>query len=51
MYFGSPFYGYALTCHLGYLAIPGTRPLCMKKQNSFVLLIYNRKKRNSNLFK
>ena len=26
-----PCYGYALHCHLVYLAIPGTRPLCMKK--------------------
>ena len=31
MYLGPPCYGYALNCHLVYLAIPGTRPLCMKK--------------------
>ena len=37
MYLGPPCYGYALNCHLVYLAIPGTRPLCMKKQNMFVL--------------
>ena len=33
MYLGSPRYDYALNCHLVYLAIPGTRPLCRKKQN------------------
>ena len=44
MYLGMPCYGYALNCHLVYLAIPGTRPLCTKKQNMFVLLICNRKK-------
>ena len=33
MYLGPPFYGYVLNCHLVYLAIPETRPLCMKKQN------------------
>ena len=37
MYLGPPFYGYALNCHLVYLAIPGTRPLCMKKQHLFNL--------------
>ena len=35
-----PCYDYALNCHLVYLAIPGTRPLCMKKQNLFVLITY-----------
>ena len=44
MYLGPPCYGYALNCHLVYLAIPGTCPLCMKKQNLFVLFICNRKK-------
>ena len=35
MYLGPPWYGYAINCHLVYLAIPGTRPLCTKKQNVF----------------
>ena len=39
MYLGPPCYGYALNCHLVYLAIPGTRPLCMKKAK-FVCLNY-----------
>ena len=43
MYLGPPCYGYALHCHLVCLAIPGTRPLCMQKQNMFVLFICNRK--------
>ena len=30
MYFGPLCYGYALDCHLVYLAIPGTRPLFMR---------------------
>ena len=47
----SPCFGYALNRHLVYLAIPGRRPLCMKKQNLFVLSICNRKKLNLNLFK
>ena len=51
MYSGPPCYGYVLNCHLVYVAIPGTRPLCMKNQNLFVLFICNRKKWNSNLFK
>ena len=38
MYLGPSRYGYALNCHLVFLAIPGTRPLCMKKQNWFVYL-------------
>ena len=37
MYLGWPCYCYALNCHLVNLAIPGTRPLCMKKQNVFYL--------------
>ena len=44
MYLGPPSYDYALNCHLADLAIPGTRPLCMKKQNLFVFIICNRKK-------
>ena len=32
MYLRPPCYGYALNCHLVYLAIPGTRLLCMKKK-------------------
>ena len=32
MYLGTPCYSYALNCHVVYLAIPKTRPLCMKKQ-------------------
>ena len=44
MYLGSLCYGYALKCHLAYLAIPGTRPLCMKNQNLFVLFICNLKR-------
>ena len=44
MYLGPPCYGYAFNCHLVYLEIPGTRPLCIKKQNLFVLFICNRKK-------
>ena len=44
MYLGPPCYGYTSNCHLVYLAIPGTRPLCMKKQNLFVLIICNCKK-------
>ena len=35
MYLGPLCYGYALNCHLIYLAIPGTLPLCMEKQNVF----------------
>ena len=38
MYLGPPCYGYALNCHLVYLAIPGTRSLCMKKQNFFCFI-------------
>ena len=30
---GPPCYGYVLKCHLVYFAIPGTRPLCKKKQH------------------
>ena len=37
MFLGSLCYGYALYGHLVYLAIPGTRPLCMKKKNAFVI--------------
>ena len=37
MYLGPPCYGYALNCHLVNLAIPKTRPLCMKKQILFYL--------------
>ena len=44
MYLGPPCNGYALNYHLVYLAILETRPLCMKKQNLFVLFICNRKK-------
>ena len=44
MYLGLPCNGFALNCHLFYLAIPGTRPLCMNKQYLFVLFICNRKK-------
>ena len=44
MYLGPPCYGYAIKCHLVCLALPGTRLLGMKKQNSFVLIICNRKK-------
>ena len=51
MYLGPPCYGYAINCHLVCLAIPGTCLLCMKKQKLFVLIICNRKKWNSYLFK
>ena len=44
MYLGSPCCGYALDCHIVYLAIPETRPLCMKRQYLFVLFICNCKK-------
>ena len=37
MYFGPPCYCYALNYHFVYLAIPGTRPLFMRKQDVFVL--------------
>ena len=43
MYLGPPFYGYALNCHLAYLAIPETQLLCMKKQKLLVLFICNHK--------
>ena len=43
MYLGPPCYRYALNCQLVYEAIPGIRPLCMKKQNRFVLFICGRK--------
>ena len=43
MYYGVPCHGYAINCHLVYLAIPGTIPLCTKKQNLFVLFICNQK--------
>ena len=38
MYLGPPYNGYALNGHLGYLAIPETRLLCMKQPNLFVYL-------------
>ena len=38
-----PCYDYALNCHLVYMAIPGTRQLCMKRQNLFALFICSRK--------
>ena len=44
MYLGPPYYGYAINCDLVCLAIPGTRLLCMEKQNLFVLIICNQKK-------
>ena len=44
MYFRLLCYGYALNCHFVYLALPGTRPLFMRKQKRFVLLICNWKK-------
>ena len=44
MYLWPPCYACALNCHLGYLAIPGTRSLCMERQNVFVLFMCNRKK-------
>ena len=43
MYLGPPCYGYAFNCHPVYLEIPGTCPLCMKKQKVFALFICNRK--------
>ena len=43
MYLGPMCYGYALNCLPVYYEIPGTRPLCMKKQILFVLFICNRK--------
>ena len=39
MYLGALCYGYALNCHLVYLAIPGTHPLCTKKAK-YVCFIY-----------
>ena len=39
MYRGQACYGYALNCHLVYLAIPGTHPLYMKMQK-FVCFDY-----------
>ena len=44
MYFRLPCYGNALNCHVVHFAIPGTRPLFIRKQNAFVLIIRNRKK-------
>ena len=44
-------HGYALHCYFVYLDIPVTRPLLMRKQNVFVLLICNCKKQNLHLFK
>ena len=44
MYLGPPCYACALNCHLVYLTIPRTRPLCMEKLNLFVLFLCNRKK-------
>ena len=38
VYFRPPSYGYALSCHFLYLAIPGTRPLFMRKQNALFYL-------------
>ena len=38
MYLGPLCYCYAINSHLVYLAIPGTRPLCMKKHNLFVII-------------
>ena len=43
MFLGPLCYGYALNCHLVYLAIPGKRPLCMKKQNLLVLIYVTEK--------
>ena len=37
IYFGPPCNGYAFNCHLVYLAIPGTPPLCVKKQNKICM--------------
>ena len=37
MYLWPLSYGHALNCHLVYLAIPGTGPLCIKKQKLFYL--------------
>ena len=45
-YFGRPCYGNAMNCHFVPFAIPGTRPLFIRKQNSLVLSIRNRKKIN-----
>ena len=39
MYLRPPVYGYAINCHLVFLEIPGTRLLCMKKQNLIILII------------
>ena len=41
MYKGPRYYGCALNCHLVYLALPGTRLICMKKTTTkFACLIY-----------
>ena len=46
MYLGPPCYGYALKCHLVYLAIPGTRPLCMKSKICLFYLYLTAKSEN-----
>ena len=38
VYFGPPFYSYALNWQFVHLTTPWTRPLCMIKQNVFVYL-------------
>ena len=43
MYLEPPCYGYGLNCHLAYLAIPGTRPLCMKKQKKNLIYMQPQK--------
>ena len=43
MYLGPSCYGYALNCHLVFGNSRDTRPLCMKEQNVFVLIICNHK--------
>ena len=38
VYFGTPFYGYALYCLFVYLGIQGTLPLFERKQKLFICL-------------
>ena len=38
MYLGPPCYGYALNCHLVNLAMPRTRPLCVKNKTCLFYL-------------
>ena len=47
MYFGTPFYGYALNCLFVFLVIQGTHLLFKRDEKLFILFTCNLEKRNS----